>query len=141
MNLSKFLARIEAADNGCWLWMGRLAPNGYGRISTSKTKREAAHRVSWRLHSIPTPPPGYDLCHTCDNRRCVNPEHLFMGSRLDNMRDASAKGRLVQKLTHKQIAEIRSDRYAGMLGREVARIFGVDTSRIYQLRKSARGAR
>jgi hypothetical protein len=136
MTLDAFMLRVKVAENGCWLWQGTLAPNGYGRISTGRTKRESAHRVSWRLHGRPAISPGFDLCHSCDVRNCVNPYHLFVGTRSENMLDAVRKGRLVtpklggaacgrSKLTEKQVEAIRDARRRCLSYRQIAKQFGV----------------
>lgn len=92
--LKRFMARVVKSDdpNGCWLWTGsRSGHQGYGGIRIGN-KTVKAHRASHELFKGPIPP-GLYICHTCDNPPCVNPDHLFAGSHLDNMRDKMAKGR------------------------------------------------
>jgi len=78
-------------ESGCWLWMGCCDKYGYGQISV-KRKAKAAHRVSWELHNGPIPK-RLLVCHKCDVQSCVNPEHLFLGTQKDNIRDCISKGR------------------------------------------------
>ena len=81
--------------NGCWEWQAALHDQGYGMLwDADLGKMERAHRVSWVLFRGPIPS---DLCvlHRCDNRPCVNPEHLFVGTVLDNNLDMLKKGRAV----------------------------------------------
>ena len=83
------------ALGSCWLWTGTTKPDGYGKISGDRRGRQRtlrAHRVSWELHRGPIPDDAYVL-HRCDDPRCVNPAHLFLGSPADNARDMVAKGR------------------------------------------------
>ena len=94
-----FYNRIHKdADTGCWLWTGTLLPSGYGQFRFDKQSARA-HRASYEL-LVGEIPDGLCMCHKCDVRRCCNPEHLFIGTRDDNMKDAASKGRLPSSTNH-----------------------------------------
>lgn len=94
-----FIAKVDKHSSqhpGCWEWTGVMKYNGYGRVSV-KNKMMIAHRVAYMMsHDAPIPD-GMFVCHKCDNPRCVNPEHLFIGTARDNARDSVNKGRNANK--------------------------------------------
>jgi HNH endonuclease len=84
---------IPVTESGCWLWDRGTTGAGYGLITPHPgAKMELAHRFSYRTNVGPIPK-GMEICHKCDVRSCVNPSHLFLGTRRDNMLDCWRKGR------------------------------------------------
>lgn len=90
--------KVKVID-GCWIWQGGKNKDGYG-AATVNGKYINAHRLSFKLN-IGEIPKGMFVCHTCDTPSCINPEHLFLGTHEDNMKDMKKKGRNHQtKKTH-----------------------------------------
>lgn len=85
-------------SSGCWLYTGSKSHNGYGHFRIGR-KTFRAHRIAWEL-AFGAIPEGVRVLHTCDQRACVNPEHLFLGTQLDNMADCKAKGRNARGAGH-----------------------------------------
>jgi hypothetical protein len=108
----------RCGDAACWPWIGSLDTRGYGSIGADGGKPlMRAHRVTYELTVGPIPP-GLFVCHTCDNRACVNPRHLFVATQRENMRDMLRKGRRHSsagerhprvKLSTAQVLAIRAD--------------------------------
>lgn len=85
-------SKVDLTD-GCWIWTGAKSQGGYGQLTVER-KRALAHRLAYTL-AYGTIPEGQHVCHSCDNRLCVRPTHLFLGTRSDNMQDMVRKGRHV----------------------------------------------
>jgi len=125
-----FWERVEVRD-GCWAWNGPKW-HGYRRLNIGKTT-SGAHRVSYIIHRGQIPA-GMHVLHSCDNRSCCNPDHLFLGTNGDNVKDKIAKGRGWSKLSADDVAEIRRlyGRYGrgGVSGKDLAARFGVSRAEV-----------
>ena len=88
----KFLEKVDKrSDDECWLWLAAMNYQGYGMFRSGGYI--TAHRYSWSLYQDAPIPKGMFICHHCDNPSCVNPKHLFLGTRKDNTRDMWNKNR------------------------------------------------
>lgn len=141
---ARFWSRVVLGDD-CWSWSGSRNWGGYGRFQVAG-REQAAHRYAWELAYGPIPD-GMFACHRCDNRGCVRPTHLFLGTAADNMADRDAKGRQAsglrngshtrperrpkgeahgrQKLTEDQVRAIRKALDSGASYRELGEVYGV----------------
>lgn len=128
---------IRGADE-CWRWSAGVSSSGYGMIHCpDRYYQIGAHVCSWELSHGCQPPADMMVCHRCDNRLCVNPRHLFLGTHADNMADMVNKGRQnigVQnpcaKLTEADVRTIRSLASRGVTQSQIGIMFGIDQSTV-----------
>lgn len=152
---------VRKGASGCWLWTGHINKRwGYGGFFLSRPSKGSREKVNVRAHRFSYStfkgpiPPGKLVCHTCDVRHCVNPDHLFLGTHLDNSRDMIAKGRepahlrnyalrrvatsrrgRASKLTNAQALEIIQSPEMGIT---LAAKFGVSSATITRIRNGER---
>ncbi len=119
---------IPEPNSGCWLWIRGTNGAGYGRIY--KPVKMAAHRYAWQLYKGEIQQ-GEQVLHRCDTPLCVNPEHLFIGTNDDNMRDKNRKRRGTVKLTEQQVATIK---LSSQTNTSLAKQYGVCDSTISDIR-------
>lgn len=125
----KLLRHISVSQTGCWEWTGPCYPDGYGRVCHGRRKYLRAHRVSFEVYNGQIPDAACVL-HSCDNRRCVNPGHLHLGTRTDNSREAKERKRLrtPRRIPVEDVVEMISLRRAGWKLADLAMKFGCSKS-------------
>ena len=149
------LERLSPNADGCLEWGGGIDANGYGVVNWHRPGKRyiigRVHRIVWAITFGPIPP-GKFVCHSCDNRKCANAKHLFLGTNRDNILDASRKGRLATgdrngsrlhpdlllrgadnpaaKLTAVDVKRIRRMNHDGYSQSELARAYAVSQSNI-----------
>ena len=143
--MQRFMDKVLKTPEGCWLWIGAKDTPGYGRFFVSKEHGlDGAHRVSYTLFrgSIPE---GLHVCHTCDVKLCVNPDHLFLGTNKENHHDYFRKyGKIHSageynarsKLTVNKVLAIRRLMAQGKFKAiHIASVFGIHWNSVYRINR------
>lgn len=141
-----FYERHVIKKEGCWDWNGPIDNYGYAKMTIrTGVGFNTAHRTSWIIHkgSIPK---GKSICHSCDNRKCSNPDHLWLGTPKENTQDMILKGRYKEnlrnqlgtknpssKVSEKIVCEIKKMHKNGIKGAEIARFFKVSANLVYDI--------
>lgn len=131
--VARFWGKVNRnTETGCWLWTASTI-RGYGQFHLARTGQEQrvvyAHRFAWIITNGPIAD-NLQVCHHCDTPRCVNPNHLFLGTAQDNLNDARAKGRLVDgrhliKVDDAGVADIRANYRPRQNGKQLAAKHGI----------------
>lgn len=130
-----FWAKVDKSGD-CWLWTGAKNAQGYGMFNQGEGHKRA-HTYSLELASGEQYQKGMDTCHTCDNPSCVRPDHLYFGTRTQNIGDALARGRMkigerhpFAKLTELDVVALRNEYASGVSVAELEQAYGLKTSSI-----------
>lgn len=100
--IDRLLSKIFIDENNCWNFTSGITKDGYGAFWMNEFNRSIhAHRASWILHNGVIEASNIYVCHKCDNTKCINPEHLFLGTQQENMTDKVRKNRQAKGITHK----------------------------------------
>jgi hypothetical protein len=141
--VTRFWNKVKCLPSGCWEWQAGLS-NGYGSMRVRVGKAYYTHRIAYAIYNQTDPA---DLCvrHRCDNRVCVNPFHLLIGTRADNNQDAVERNRYAKgedrpssKLTNEQVLDIRLQRSLGVSCTWLANKYCVARSTIYRTQHKQR---
>lgn len=138
---TRFWSKVDRRNpDECWYWQAGKNSDGYGSFSV-KHKTLKSHKVAYTLSK--GEPNGLHVLHTCDNRACCNPAHLFLGTNKDNVADRESKGRGVRlkgsshgmsKLSFEQVKEIRERYKAGGISQQkLAKAYSVDQRNIWSI--------
>jgi hypothetical protein len=146
---ARFWARVDKSGE-CWLWTGPRDKDGYGKANVRR-RALRAHRVSWTMANGAIPE-GLIVCHRCDTPACVRPDHLWLGTQLDNVRDMTAKGRRASgprpahrkgglpgernpraTFTAEEVLDIRKRADGGETLASIRRAYGVSKNAVYSV--------
>lgn len=138
MDKQGFSERVEVVQSGCHEWRSSLHRDGYGK-ALHEGKTVSAHRLAYLLF-VGEIPDGLCVLHRCDNRKCVNTEHLFLGTYRDNVIDMHAKGRAVgrRKLSDESVRRIQSLLASGHTQQSIADEIGISQITVSRIKLGQR---
>lgn len=134
---SRFWSKVaKLPRNSCWEWQASRRKDGYGNFGIRHEGVFYAHRVAWSL-STQKNPGTLSVLHKCDNRRCVRPSHLYLGTRQQNSRDSLLRDRRILKLRTIDIPKIRSLLASGLDQQAIATRFNITQSTVSRIKTGA----
>lgn len=144
--MKTFWSKVDKSG-ACWVWTGCRDRHGYGQFKPPAPVKKliGAHRMSWMIANSEVPA-GLHVCHRCDNRACVNPAHLFVGTNADNVRDRQQKGRTKSvrgeehpgaKIGAVEVVAIREMVKQGAPQSEVSARFGIGNTQVGRIARRA----
>lgn len=143
----RFWEKVQRQDVGCWLWTAARNKDGYGSFNLGMgCGTYLAHRVAWVL-STGEAPNGLEVCHRCDNPACVRPDHLFLGTHTDNVRDCVTKGRLhghryesgeCHRMAKLTVNDVEAIRIATGTQREIGARYGISQMHVSRIKRGLR---
>jgi hypothetical protein len=129
----RFWAKVsKKSEQECWPWQGAITSVGYGILILLPDVWVLAHRASYAM-THGSAAEGSNICHRCDNRCCVNPDHLFEGSPKDNSMDMAKKFRGRAKLTADQVRQLRRMHTEGVPYRRIANHFHLASTTVHKI--------
>jgi hypothetical protein len=133
--LVRFISKVRTgSSDGCWEWTGHVTPDGYGQfywgIERGKEKMERSNRAAWKLFCGEIG--ELQVLHICDNKLCVNPHHLYLGTHEQNMKDAIDRSRMPFFRTKAVVEKVKQLRGEGLTGREIQSQLGISHSTYYR---------
>ena len=136
----RIMAKVSKEGGACWLWNGSCTKDGYGVMGVGRSQKRA-HRMAYECF-VGEIQDGMLVCHACDVPKCVNPDHLFLGTSKDNAIDRNKKGRSNPptrpnhpraRLTNDQVAQLVKLRESGKTLKEIAGIYGIHFATVSQI--------
>lgn len=121
----RFMVKTKISTNGCIEWQAAEYKNGYGKFGHIRASCDYAHRVSWRIFRGEIPK-GMMVLHKCDNRKCINHEHLFLGNQADNIHDMHNKNRQRKsKITGSDLSKMQAMSHRGITQLAISKEFSI----------------
>lgn len=142
-DLKRFWSKVNRTSH-CWIWTASLDGRGYGKFVMWRDGKHTyyiAPRIAWQISNGPVPE-GMQVCHKCDNPKCVRIGHLFLGSAVDNAKDMLRKGRFPKrtrelnpnsKLTYKDVQSIRRIKSTGVSAETISKAYKITKKHVWNL--------